>query len=244
MRHAPPEGVGTVTAPKQTEDLIKVRWEPHEDQILVELWPDGTVPEISASLPGRTIRACASRARVLGIKCTNRQHLNKVVSPVFMREGVPGKFCTGPCREWLPLEKFGRHQTCAGGRRNICSTCEGRVAQEKHSERRCAAVRAYQIRNPEKTRHHQMNARHKRRAYLKIGVGVSPEQIRELFELFGGMCAYCKTNEATTIDHVIPLSRGGEHIIENIVPACLGCNCSKQARTPEEWSAARARKEK
>ena len=35
------------------------------------------------------------------------------------------------------------------------------------------------------------------------------------------MCAYCGT-KADTIDHVIPRSRGGQHIWENCVASCTG----------------------
>jgi len=42
-------------------------------------------------------------------------------------------------------------------------------------------------------------------------------------------CAYCG-GEGGTIDHVIPLSRGGEHGDTNVVGACRRCNSSKSAR--------------
>ena len=55
-------------------------------------------------------------------------------------------------------------------------------------------------------------------------------------------CAYCgcklgyaKGDKHPTLDHVIPVSRGGKHSASNIVPSCLHCNCSKNAKTPEEW---------
>jgi 5-methylcytosine-specific restriction endonuclease McrA len=233
-----------VTAAKHIEDLIKVRWEPSEDQILRDVWPSCTVPEILEALPGRTIRTCGRRASELGIRCESRKHLNKVISPVIMRENVPGKFCVGLCREWHPLEKFSKHPTCSGGRRNTCTTCEGRIAYANNPEQKIALVRAYQKRNPEKIREHGRNAYHKRRSQKKGGRGVSPEETKALFAAYGGLCAYCKKNKAASLDHVIPLSRGGEHCIENVVPACLDCNCSKHARTPEEWFAALARKEK
>ena len=47
-------------------------------------------------------------------------------------------------------------------------------------------------------------------------------------------CVYCGA-EATTVDHVRPLSRGGHEAEYNLVPACLFCNCSKNDRLLTEW---------
>ena len=33
-------------------------------------------------------------------------------------------------------------------------------------------------------------------------------------------------------EHVIPISRGGAHTAENVVPSCTTCNRIKQARGP------------
>src|SRR3990167_47943 len=40
-------------------------------------------------------------------------------------------------------------------------------------------------------------------------------------------CFYCRHKAKLTIDHVIPLSKGGQHTMENVVPACLSCNSKK-----------------
>jgi 5-methylcytosine-specific restriction endonuclease McrA len=50
-------------------------------------------------------------------------------------------------------------------------------------------------------------------------------------------CAYCG-GHATTIDHVLPRSRGGDDSWENLVSCCLKCNNLKSDRTPREmgWS--------
>jgi 5-methylcytosine-specific restriction endonuclease McrA len=61
-------------------------------------------------------------------------------------------------------------------------------------------------------------------------------QWREILERYHYCCAYCGTNAAhLTIDHVIPVSRGGQHTKENIVPACQSCNSAKHDHTLEEW---------
>jgi 5-methylcytosine-specific restriction endonuclease McrA len=37
------------------------------------------------------------------------------------------------------------------------------------------------------------------------------------------------------IDHFVPLSRGGNHKIENLVPSCINCNMKKLTMTGEEF---------
>jgi 5-methylcytosine-specific restriction endonuclease McrA len=49
----------------------------------------------------------------------------------------------------------------------------------------------------------------------------------------GHRCAYCG-GQATTIDHVLPRSRGGGNSWTNTVAACSGCNGRKGDRTPAE----------
>lgn len=63
---------------------------------------------------------------------------------------------------------------------------------------------------------------------------VTLQMIRELFAEYNHTCAYCDA-PATSIDHVVPLSKGGLHIIENLVPACIYCNSSKGAKLLSEW---------
>jgi 5-methylcytosine-specific restriction endonuclease McrA len=50
-------------------------------------------------------------------------------------------------------------------------------------------------------------------------------------------CQYCKkklTEKRLTIDHVVPVSRGGRHEWTNVVAACSACNNRKGSRTPEQ----------
>ncbi len=47
-------------------------------------------------------------------------------------------------------------------------------------------------------------------------------------------CAYCGRFTATTMDHVLPRSRGGATSWTNAVSACEGCNLRKGDRTPDE----------
>ena len=63
----------------------------------------------------------------------------------------------------------------------------------------------------------------------------SKRQIDERMALFGHQCAYCGNNGKITIDHVVALSRGGLDAAVNIIPACVKCNSSKNARAVEKW---------
>jgi len=56
-------------------------------------------------------------------------------------------------------------------------------------------------------------------------------------ELTKGCCHYCGKTVASkelTMDHVIPVSRGGRSIKSNVVPCCAACNKSKKSLTPAE----------
>lgn len=48
-------------------------------------------------------------------------------------------------------------------------------------------------------------------------------------------CQYCgQQTHQLTLDHVIPRYRGGEHVWENVVSACIPCNRRKAGKTPAE----------
>ncbi len=49
----------------------------------------------------------------------------------------------------------------------------------------------------------------------------------------GRTCGYCG-GAATTIDHIVPRSRGGRNSWLNTVAACGGCNQRKGNRSPDE----------
>jgi 5-methylcytosine-specific restriction enzyme A len=55
-----------------------------------------------------------------------------------------------------------------------------------------------------------------------------------------GRCHYCERDVGArrlTLDHVVPLIRGGKSVRANIVPACKDCNSTKQSLLPWEWDA-------
>jgi 5-methylcytosine-specific restriction endonuclease McrA len=61
----------------------------------------------------------------------------------------------------------------------------------------------------------------------------APLTRRAVFARDGWTCQYCGGN-AENLDHVVPRSRGGLHVWENVVAACRRCNAKKMDRTPQE----------
>lgn len=56
-----------------------------------------------------------------------------------------------------------------------------------------------------------------------------------VFRRDGYRCSYCGSSSDLTLDHIVPLSRGGANGPRNLTTACRGCNSAKNARTPGEW---------
>lgn len=53
-----------------------------------------------------------------------------------------------------------------------------------------------------------------------------------------GICYYCRRQvgvRALTMDHLVPLGRGGRSVRGNVVPSCKDCNTRKQSQLPVEW---------
>ncbi|HWY34801.1 MAG TPA: HNH endonuclease, partial [Nitrosopumilaceae archaeon] len=66
---------------------------------------------------------------------------------------------------------------------------------------------------------------------------VTVAEIRELFNQYHDICAYCG-EAAHMLDHIIPMARGGTSAIENLVPCCWTCNCNKASNILNvEWFA-------
>jgi 5-methylcytosine-specific restriction endonuclease McrA len=70
--------------------------------------------------------------------------------------------------------------------------------------------------------------------YVRVPHGrVVPVSRRGVLRRDGHRCAYCG-GHATTVDHILPRSRGGGDEWENLVACCVRCNNAKADRTPEE----------
>lgn len=96
--------------------------------------------------------------------------------------------------------------------------------------------KAWRIANPDAANALAQN----RRAKVKGNGGkFSSKELKEMRAAQNGVCAYCQRQydpDALTMDHIIPISRGGRHEAPNICLACPRCNFSKHNKMLEEWT--------
>ena len=75
-----------------------------------------------------------------------------------------------------------------------------------------------------------MSERRRARKACSPEIRLTAAQWLEILKVNRYRCFYCKQKMKLTMDHVIPLSKGGMHVRENVVPACQGCNSQKNDR--------------
>jgi len=106
---------------------------------------------------------------------------------------------------------------------------------EKNRDRYLARKRAYNKTDFAKLSHR--NTKMKRRTAFNSG-DVTTAQINSLLN-DAKNCYWCSTSLkglTAHIDHYIPISKGGQHTLSNLVVSCPHCNHSKSAKDPIEFA--------
>lgn len=171
------------------------------------------------------------------------------------------KSCT-KCLAELDLDCF-RYDSAKDKHRSDCVKCErksqaiyrqknreallerNRAWQSANRDKARAASNAWKANNPDKAKESHRNwwtnnrgiryANTQRRKSRLLENSVFSISKREIERLYASPCFYCGTIGNTTADHIVPISRGGQHSIGNLVPACKTCNSSKKDSLLTEW---------
>ncbi len=107
-----------------------------------------------------------------------------------------------------------------------------------HREQHNANSRASYKRNPDSWK--PKVARRRARKHNAPVNDFTLAEWRLILILFDHRCFYCGEKSLKLHqEHMTPLSRGGSHTAENIVPACATCNKRKGVKTAEEFNAER-----
>lgn len=95
-----------------------------------------------------------------------------------------------------------------------------------------AKMRKWSRENKHKIAHYKAVRRSK---YKKGNTPEVKNFIERLFKNPDKKCRYCPETSKLTLEHIVPISRGGLHECNNLDLACSTCNSSKRARTEQEY---------
>jgi hypothetical protein len=203
------------------------RWKKHGDPLHVtQPAQRGTCSIDGCDKPAAGRGWCAMHWRRWKKHGNPAKTLRRVPGPCLVEKcDRPGSAGHGWCemhyRRWQrhgsPLiERLDPRKTCRAG--HPLDVRNTRLAPGKPNRRACRTCAVL--------------ASHRRRS-LKANAPVrdlTAQQWREIKAAYGHRCAYCHRRRPLTMDHVIPLSKGGPHTASNVVPACLSCNSGKNNR--------------
>ena len=151
------------------------------------------------------------------------------------------------CSETKPRTEFNRFLPPAGyartrdGLRSDCKSCQHacimRWRARNHIRFRLSMRPHERVRDQAHPEQHRARARRHRARLAQALTTLTTTEWEAILEAAGHACIYCGDQEQPTMDHLTPISRGGDHIAENVAPACSSCNSSKGAQTVQEWLA-------
>jgi len=151
------------------------------------------------------------------------------------------------CKEHLPLDEFYKNSAQHDGLHVYCKTCARAANRESlarrpgydkryyeaHKERLKVYSRDWKRKNNKRARELLKGYNHERRARL---AGVPCDKTISMDILFvrdKGFCGICRNSvelQEASIDHIVPIARGGSHTWDNVQLSHLPCNLSKGAR--------------
>lgn len=168
------------------------------------------------------------------------------------------------CKIEKPLDMFYKQARGLFGRQSFCKLCRHDVYEvkdkckeyksdwlkenkekanaaskrwrDKFPEKHKKSKQQWNLSNPDKVANHKRTYKHKRRARMKSNGrnDLTTCQIEQLFKDYK-TCIYCNSSIDLTLEHLKPISRGGENTLENCAIACSACNSEKGSLGPIEY---------
>ena len=126
-------------------------------------------------------------------------------------------------------KKFAEQKVLGIKRRQRALTPEAKVKrktwQRENREKIRKTEKLWRTKNPERA----AMAWHRRRARkLNIEGSHTVAEWTEILERHNYQCAHCGTTERISVDHIIPISKGGTDYASNLQPLCVPCNSRKK----------------
>jgi hypothetical protein len=154
------------------------------------------------------------------------------------------------CKTEKPLSDFNKCARYKDGHQYVCRECK-RAYNQRTKEQRAEWKRGYRAANLDKVKaynnaynaqykreHPEIVRRHaqKRRALEISQAGIMPLRLEEFLDNFyGHYCFKCGATEDIQLDHIVPLSKGGLHCVNNVQWLCAYCNNVKGNRNSVDY---------
>ncbi len=85
----------------------------------------------------------------------------------------------------------------------------------------------WKVSNLEKVRAHKRKSQKKIHETLRV-VGYVTTEVRSIvYSKYNNKCAVCETTKNKTVDHIVPISKGGKTVLNNLQLLCRSCNSQK-----------------
>ncbi len=174
------------------------------------------------------------------VKCRRelerKRRLSRGITPKIFSEIKDGRKLCLNCNKFKLFIHFSPSYAGIGGLISYCKKCQRNRFRNRDRGRIHTA--SYRKRNHERYKSSNRIRQFKRIHLCEVTSDgtLTDDVLKEIYsEKF---CHYCdeytiKSNR--TLDHKIPLSRGGSHSKNNVVMACNTCNCSKSDKTDVEF---------
>ena len=143
------------------------------------------------------------------------------------------------CKELVLLSNFSKSVRGRLGLSSYCKPCSSKRQLKRLSkEERKLRTQKYRDNNREWWRSlHRINQFNRRKKIKLVSDGtVTKDFVESIYNT--EKCYYCEEltpEKFRTLEHKQPLNKGGLHSSNNIVMACLQCNCSKRDMTEEQF---------
>ena len=113
--------------------------------------------------------------------------------------------------------------------RGFCRSCYSKEYRKNNLEKLRLGEIEYREKNKDRIEDYNKNWRIKNTFYDLI-----TEDINKIFQR-DMSCVYCNSIKSLSLDHIIPVSKGGDTTLNNMVLACRSCNSSKSNKDVFVW---------